>query len=413
MGQRKDKNGHPSRRRYTNYLSRRGRERYERGHVFEHVVEEYFSNLGYEVKRNQFLTGSSGARHEVDVALYKDGRLVGVVEAKNYSKPIPKEWVAKIHAVAKDLCVKEMYVVSASGFTEDAVKIAEITGVKLLNLDDMIRNINVARARHSYPVYHVKPPYSTREVREIAEKYAARRLFKPIEKPGDVKLVYLPFYMVQVTRKLVVEEGVVFKKEVERLQKIIFLLPAFEEGVFVVDEEGGYVQELPTLGDDEVELLNILIESAEPLGYKELEDETGWSWQKVSRTLLKLVELGLVEEDEEESESGRVKKVFYATAPSLDDLVEVGEAILCGEEDLIEGQPGEELNYPIKVDADVVLRKLKKLYGEELHRVEKVAVVYIPAYRVNMLSLSDDTFRYIYLLAGCEEEIPIDISGLE
>lgn len=347
------------------------------------------------------------------MALYKDGRLVGVVEAKNYSKPVPKEWVAKIHAVAKDLGVREAYIVSASGFSDDAVKVAEITGVKLFNLDDMIRNINVARARHSYPVYHVEPPYSTREVKEIAEKYATRRLFKPTEKPGEVTLVYLPFYMLQAVHKVTVEEGLLFKREVEKLQKIIFLSPAFEEGVFLVDEEGGYVQEIPALDDDEVKLLNVLMESDEPLDYKELEDETGWSRQKVSRILQKLVELGLVEEEEEETESGRVKKVFYATAPTLDDLVEAGEAILCGEEDLREGQPGEDLSYPIKVDADVVLRKLKKLYGEEINRVERVAVVYIPAYRVKMLSLSDDTFRYIYLLAGCEEEIPMDISGLE
>lgn len=56
MKWKKDKGGYSSRRRYANYWSRRGRWQYEKGHLFEHVVEEYFSNLGYEVKRNQFLT---------------------------------------------------------------------------------------------------------------------------------------------------------------------------------------------------------------------------------------------------------------------------------------------------------------------------------------------------------------------
>jgi Holliday junction resolvase-like predicted endonuclease len=65
--------------------------RYEKGHLFEVVVAKFFEYKGYEVKKNERFRGASGAVHEIDVALYKGGKLVGVVEAKNYDKPVPKE----------------------------------------------------------------------------------------------------------------------------------------------------------------------------------------------------------------------------------------------------------------------------------------------------------------------------------
>jgi len=46
--------------------------------------------LGYTVRKNQRLTGVSGARHEVDVVLERNGQIVGVVEAKNYNRPVPR-----------------------------------------------------------------------------------------------------------------------------------------------------------------------------------------------------------------------------------------------------------------------------------------------------------------------------------
>lgn len=64
--------------------------------MFEEVVEKYFQYLGYRVERNVVKTGYSGAKHEIDVLIVK-GDTIGVVEAKNYSKPIPKEWIIKAH----------------------------------------------------------------------------------------------------------------------------------------------------------------------------------------------------------------------------------------------------------------------------------------------------------------------------
>lgn len=96
---------------------------HEKGHLFEDVVERYFQLLGYRVAKNVRIRGFSGAIHEIDVLIEKNG-VKGVVEVKNYSEPIPKEWIMKANGIAKDIGTSEVYVVSSSGFTHDAVKVA-------------------------------------------------------------------------------------------------------------------------------------------------------------------------------------------------------------------------------------------------------------------------------------------------
>ena len=69
-----------------------GKASYEKGHLFEDVVLKYFEIKGFHVKKNVRLHGASGAVHEIDILLKKDDTM-GIVEAKNYKKPLQKHKV--------------------------------------------------------------------------------------------------------------------------------------------------------------------------------------------------------------------------------------------------------------------------------------------------------------------------------
>ncbi|MEM4815972.1 MAG: restriction endonuclease [Desulfurococcaceae archaeon] len=184
---------------------------YEKGHLFEDVVEKYFQLQGYSVEKNARVQGLSGTVHEVDVLIRK-ANTMGVVEAKNYAKPVPKEWVMKVHNVAKDIGATEVYVVSASGFTPDASKVAEVLGVKLLSLDDMVKELKRSMDMETLPTYYVKPRFSEKVVRRHSSEFVEKKLFKgPVERVGDIELLYYPFYLFDVEYTYVEEKGILFK----------------------------------------------------------------------------------------------------------------------------------------------------------------------------------------------------------
>jgi len=130
-------------RRSSNKRHSRGRRIREKGYLFEDVVAEYFYRKGYSVLRNVRLRGLSGALHEIDILVEKEG-MKAVVEVKNYSKPVRKEWIMKIHEVAKDLGIGKAYLVSASGFTEGAERTARMLEVEILSLQDLERELELA-----------------------------------------------------------------------------------------------------------------------------------------------------------------------------------------------------------------------------------------------------------------------------
>jgi DNA-binding MarR family transcriptional regulator len=225
-----------------------------------------------------------------------------------------------------------------------------------------------------------------------------------------VKLLYLPFYLIKGYRKLIVEEGVIFKREVEKIQEATILIPAFTRGLLIIDEDySGYIQELPMLGDEEAELLRALMDSDEGIGYRELREELGWSIKKISNIVHKLSRLGLVESEKEETEYGRERSIFYTDLPDVDELMETSETILCN--GTYAGKPeGKHIIYPVKTSANEAVKILKKLYDL---KVKDTSIIYLPVYRVKMVSINDNLFRYIYLIANCDEEIPLEIPSLE
>jgi len=69
----------------------------------------------------------------------------------------------KIHEVARDVGAREAYVVSASGFSEDTVKVAGILGVKLLDLDEMAREVERLEASRALKEYFMAPAYGVKK----------------------------------------------------------------------------------------------------------------------------------------------------------------------------------------------------------------------------------------------------------
>lgn len=378
----------------------------EKGYLFEDVVERYFRLLGYRVERNVRLAGLSGATHEIDVLIYK-GSTKGVVEAKNYDRPVPKEWVMKASNVARDVGAAEVYVVSASGFTPDAVKVAEVLSVRLLTLEDMTRELSRAEDSQSLQTYYVKPSIGVRTVRERASKYTIKRFFKPVEEVSEVELLYHPFYAFEVEHTYVEEVGVLLKKEVEKKRKFTILASAVHPCLPVVEEDRVVLVDVKPVTKDEAELLEVLAESEKPLRVADLEDLTGWSRQKVSNMLSKLLDGGLVEYEEKEDERGRIVREYYTAVPHLDELEETYE-VLVPERALTSGSPDGNLVDP-KIPSANLAATISSLFTD-LKVCEK-RLVYLPVYRVRLISAEDGTYRYIHFLASTEE--PLLLEGVE
>jgi len=365
--------------------------------LFETVVAKFFEYRGYSVSKNVRIRGASGATHEVDVVLERGGRIVGVAEAKNYDRPIPKEWVMKIYEVARDVGAQEVYVVSASGFTEDTVKMAKLLGVQLLSLDDMTREVERADGVSQLPRAYAKPTYGKRRAEDYASKHVRKRLLKPIEEVADVSLVYVPFYLVEGEYVYVEERGLIFTREYEVRRRVRLLALAGGSSLLYCEEGFCELVEAPLLSDDEAKLLSVMLELGEGVHYNDLEEETGWSRSKLYKVVNSLVEKELVEA--EEDEEGR--KVFTATFPSLDKFDESAKMVLEGAS-LVEGVPSNgEVREPTMPPSSIKVL-LKRLFDVE---VKEMKILYLPVYRVKLESLADETYRYICLLSSIEDTL--------
>jgi len=369
--------------------SRRGMDSYSKGHLFEEVVEKYFQYLGYRVERNAVKTGYSGARHEIDVLITK-GDTVGVVEAKNYNKPIPKEWIIKAHHVAEDIGAKEVYVVSANGFTEDAVKTADILGVRLLDLNQMAEVVERVRAETSIENLYVEPVYKPGEAVLFADKFASRKLLVKTETPTEVELVYAPLYYIEGVYTYIEEEGLIFKKEVERRREIGFYASAVNGGLVLYEEGVVDAVVIPPLVDDEIELLKIL-EDYEEASVSDLIEETGWSRSKLSRILGSLIDKELIEEREEVGENGRARKMYSSLLPSIEDLEENSSNLL-NPGNIRKGKPSNTLD--ARVSLNHVKYMVEKLYDMEVNNIK---IIHVPLYKVKMEKKNKEAYRFIYL----------------
>lgn len=163
-----------------------------KGRSMEDLVEEMIRLRGFRYERNVRVKGRSGSLHEVDFIVYSaEGPIL--YEVKNLEKPAPKEVVIKAFEIARDIGASRVVVVSSSGFTESAVKVARSLKVELLDLDGLLDLIEASR-------FHGNAVYLERRLDEAtARRYASRLLkrkllFFKAERIEGFKCVYAPFY---------------------------------------------------------------------------------------------------------------------------------------------------------------------------------------------------------------------------
>lgn len=172
-----------------------GRGRRLKGEAMEGLVERYFTLQGYPLRRNARVRGASGALHEVDILLEtREGPVV--VEVKNHSRPVPKEVVMKAYEVAQDIGARGAVVVSASGFTEGARRVAASLRVELLTLDDILSYIEAAGAG-GRAVFLQARLGRGRLDSEASRRARRRLLLLRLERPEPLGCVYAPIYYLE------------------------------------------------------------------------------------------------------------------------------------------------------------------------------------------------------------------------
>ncbi len=378
--------------------SKGGIKSYYKGHYFEDVVEKYFELLGYRVRRNVRIKGFSGAIHEIDILLETGDEQV-VVEVKNLKRPVAKEWIMKTHNVAKDIGAHGAFVVSSSGFTRDAINVAKILGVKLLELNDMVRTVEREETVKSLDKYFIPPIYGARKALEYSYKFAAKRLLRRVEEPVKSSLILIPFYEFTGKYRYYEEEGVLFKKVVERYRDIMLLVDAVK-GRLAYTEPGQSTVELvdlPKLTDTEIELYRIISEYDEA-SFSDLAEDTGWNRRKLSRILGSLKNKGMIDYDEE-------TRVYYSLFPLPEELDESARIII-GDNDIKKELPRRKAKIiNPKIPANSIKSIIEKLLNAELNATR---IIYIPIYKVVLQKVDEDSYRDIYLLATLDEPVLVE-----
>ncbi|HEY3701570.1 MAG TPA: restriction endonuclease [Acidimicrobiales bacterium] len=105
-----------------------------RGQLLEERIGDHFAAHGYLVRRNAFLDGRSGGRHEVDVLAEKSDPLTTfrlAVECKAWEAPIEKEVVSKLSYVLTDLGLNKGIIVALNGWRVGAEQAAVELGIDL------------------------------------------------------------------------------------------------------------------------------------------------------------------------------------------------------------------------------------------------------------------------------------------
>jgi len=201
-----------------------------KGRLLEDLVEYYFKLRGFHGVRNARIRGSSGAVHEVDLLLRSSGGVI-VVEVKNVATPVPKEAVIKAFEVARDIGARGAIVVSASGFTRDAERMARSLGVELISMEEILDYIESARALEGSVL--LRPRHSVGEADSTARRRASRILFFRREEPLRLGCIYAPFYYVEATIR--VEGPLPRYRDVDIVVSGVSGLPLYRRGPRILE----------------------------------------------------------------------------------------------------------------------------------------------------------------------------------
>jgi restriction system protein len=105
------------------------------GIQFERYLKELYSSLGYHA----IVTKASGD-FGADLILTQNGKKIAV-QAKRYSKNVGVKAIQEIKAAQSHYKAGESWVVTNSYFTKAAIELARSNAVKLINRDQLIKEI--------------------------------------------------------------------------------------------------------------------------------------------------------------------------------------------------------------------------------------------------------------------------------
>ena len=108
------------------------------GHEFEVLLKEIFEELGYKVSLTP-TTGDFGC----DLLMKKDGKTISV-QAKRHFNNVGNKAIQEVHASLNHYGADEGWVITNSGFTKAARTLADSTGVRLVDRDDLLEYITMA-----------------------------------------------------------------------------------------------------------------------------------------------------------------------------------------------------------------------------------------------------------------------------
>ncbi|HEX4539205.1 MAG TPA: restriction endonuclease [Acidimicrobiales bacterium] len=177
--------------------------------LLEERVGDHFAAHGYLVRRNAFLDGRSGGRHEIDVLAEKSDPLTTfrlAVECKAWEAPIEKDAVSKLSYILTDLGLNKGIIVALHGWRSGAERAAVELGIDLWGPAELrgllgaavARQLDVgvpARLAHGYPFVAAEDRALTR-----ARLQGKGRLgIRTVEQLVWFKPVWVPTYLVDLS----------------------------------------------------------------------------------------------------------------------------------------------------------------------------------------------------------------------
>jgi hypothetical protein len=361
-------------------------EGWRKGRLFEDLVEHYFQLRGYETKRNVRMRGGSGAIHEVDILLVAPEGY-SIVEAKNTSEPIPKEVIMKAFEVARDVGARGAVVVSASGFTPDAQRVARSLGVELLTLDDILNYLESSETLRASIL--LEPRVSIEKLDSEARRKASWviPLFKR-ERVSRLGCIYAPVYYVEATVRL--EGSRMMYKDLDLVASGVTGLPLFKRRSLLL-EGGARAAGLPTEYAETYRILaGRIVKRGDAL------KSLGKMWRGLEASL---EAAGLLEIVSERPKTYRV----LDDRPPLEDVEEAASLMLAPKA----SSPGGCLVIEPRYSPGSAVSVLERLYGLIARRA---STIYVPL-AVYRLSGRGGLYRFLLLTIWTKKPLelrPVD-----
>jgi len=361
-------------------------EGWRKGRLFEDLVEHYFRLRGYEAKRNLRVRGGSGVIHEVDILLVT-AEGYSVVEVKNTGEPVPKEVVMKAFEVARDIGARGAVVVSASGFTPDARRVARSLGVELLTMDDILNYMESSGALRGSIMLEPRVP------RERLDAEARRKAFRLIplfrrERVSWLGCIYAPLYYVEATMR--VEGARVMYRDLDLVASGVTGLPIFKKGGLLL-EGGARAASLPA---EYAEAYRSL--AGRTVTYRDALKMLGKAWRSLEASL---EAAGLLEVVSARPKTYRV----LDDRPLLEEVEEAASLLLAPKTP----SPGDCIVLEPRYSPGSVVGILERLYGLIARRA---STIYAPL-AVYKLSGRGGLYRFLLLTAWTKR--PLEMRSVD